>query len=243
MKEAIAYYRVSTQKQGKSGLGLEAQKSSVESFCSREGYTIAHSFTEIESGANVRNKMVHGGRVELSSAIALAKLYRVPIVAAKLDRIGRDTAFISGLMASGVQIIIAELGAEIPTFVLQMLSVIGELERKMISDRTKAALQEAKARGVKLGTANPRIAAKAIPAAHAATRAKGVATWNRLEWRITAAYNAGCSSNGDVADWFNLREIYTPRGNPWTKYSIAKYTKRWKAERDLDKQLLVELLQ
>lgn len=225
MNEAIFYARVSSQQQGKSGLGLEAQRTAVEAFCNREGFTIAQSFTDIESGAK-------DDRTGLSMAIALSKSWNAPIIVAKLDRLGRSVHFISGLMAHNVRFIVAELGADIPTFCLHMFAAIAEQERKMISERTSAALKAASARGTKLGIAIPSVAAQVLPKARAAVRAKGQATWDRLEFRITAATNDSCTTNRDFADWLNTREVYTPRGNPWTKRSISPYLRRWKAERD-----------
>lgn len=225
MKEVIAYYRVSTQKQGKSGLGLEAQQKAVEEFCSREGYTIAQSFTEIESGAK-------DNRSALNLAIALSKSWEAPIVVAKLCRLGRSVHYISGLMAHGIRFIVAELGADIPSFVLHLFAAVAEQERKMISERTKAALAVAKARGVKLGSANPVILAASQHKAAAGSKAKGARTLARLAPYIDWAYGDGATTGQAVADFLNLREVKTDRGNRWTRTSIAPYIKKWKQSQE-----------
>lgn len=107
LQRVIAYYRVSTQRQGRSGLGLEAQQAAVERFAEAEGYEITRSFTEVESG---KGSDALDRRPRLTEALAVARRERCPVVVAKLDRLSRDVAFISGLMAQRVPFIVAELG-------------------------------------------------------------------------------------------------------------------------------------
>ena len=146
-KPIVAYIRVSTQKQGQSGLGLEAQQAAIARFCAAEGYEVVQTFTEIETakGADALER-----RPQLKSALNRASAYRCPIVVAKLDRFSRDVAFISGLMAQGVPFIVTEIPNADP-FMLHIYAAVAEQERTKISERTKAALAAAKARGVKLG--------------------------------------------------------------------------------------------
>ena len=146
-KPIIAYTRVSTQKQGQSGLGLEGQKAAIERFCAAEGYAVVKTFTEIETakGADALER-----RPQLKSALNQAAAYKSPIVVAKFDRLSRDVAFISGLMAQGVPFIVTEIPNADP-FMLHIYAAVAEQERTKISERTKAALAAAKARGVKLG--------------------------------------------------------------------------------------------
>ena len=145
---AIAYIRVSTARQGRSGLGLEAQRRAIAEFCEREGLATTDEFVEVENG---KGADALERRPQLAAALAAAKKARCSIIVAKLDRLSRDVAFIAGLMASRVPFIAAELGADADPFMLHLYAALAEKERRMISARTKDALQAAKARGVKLG--------------------------------------------------------------------------------------------
>src|ERR1700749_577879 len=146
MKNAIAYIRVSTQKQGKSGLGLEAQQALIQRFADQEGFQIAQTFTEVQSGKDDDTK-----RPQLNAALEAARKAKTPVIIAKLDRLSRDVHFISGLMKHKVSFIVADLGADTDPFMLHIYAALAEKERRMISDRTKQALKAAKERGVQLG--------------------------------------------------------------------------------------------
>lgn len=146
---AIGYLRVSTAEQGKSGLGLEAQKAAIESFAAREGFIVTSWFTEVQSGKRVSDTLDE--RPQLQAALALGKAQKIPILVSKLDRLSRDVHFISGLMVQRVEFIVAELGRNNDPFMLHLFAALAEKERAMISQRTKAALAALKARGVKLG--------------------------------------------------------------------------------------------
>ena len=140
---AVPYYRVSTQKQGRSGLGLEAQQAAVEAFCAQHGLSIDQAFTEVESGKR-------SDRPQLAKAFAKARRVRGVVLIAKLDRLARDVHFISGLIKQGTPFICVD-AANDDTFVLHIKASMAEEEAQKISIRTKAALAAAKARGVKLG--------------------------------------------------------------------------------------------
>ena len=144
----IAYIRVSTAKQGHSGLGIEAQREAVQRFAAAEGRSIAGEFVEVETG---KGSDALERRPQLAAALALAKSMGGSVVVAKLDRLSRDVAFISGLMAQRVPFIVAELGSDTDPFMLHVYAALAEKERAMISARTKAALAAAKARGKVLG--------------------------------------------------------------------------------------------
>lgn len=139
MTHAIAYYRVSTQKQGKSGLGLQAQKQAVADYAHAQSLTITAEYTEIETGTNKRQ------RVEITKAMQAAKASNSVLLIAKLDRLARNVAFLSGLMESGVNFVACDNPNATP-FTLHILAAVAEHEAKMISARTKAALQAKLAR-------------------------------------------------------------------------------------------------
>src|SRR3954471_21126884 len=147
--QAIAYYRVSTARQGKSGLGIEAQRDAVRRFAAAEGMEILGEHTEVETG---KGTDALDRRPELAGALAAARRARCPVVVAKLDRLSRDVHFISGLMAHRVPFVVAELGADVDPFVLHLFAALAEKERALISSRTRQALAAAKARGVILGS-------------------------------------------------------------------------------------------
>lgn len=162
MRQAIGYIRVSTDKQGKSGLGLEAQARTLVAFAEANGFEFVGTFTEVQSGKDDGAK-----RPQLVLALDCARARGLPIIVAKLDRLSRDVHYISGLMRHKVPFIVAELGADTDPFMLHIYAALAEKERTMISQRTKAALKAAKARGVKLGGRREGQINKAV--AHAET--------------------------------------------------------------------------
>src|SRR5438874_270809 len=151
MQHAIAYYRVSTARQGRSGLGTEAQRAAVIRFTETEGFTLTAEFIEIETG---KGTDALDRRPQLAAALATGRSQRCPVIVAKLDRLSRNVAFIAGLMAQRVPFIVAELGADADPFMFHLYAALAEKERRLIAERTKAALASKKAHGAKLG--NPR---------------------------------------------------------------------------------------
>src|SRR5215510_512450 len=152
-KRLIGYVRVSTAKQGRSGLGIEAQKEALERFAATEGFQILRVFVEIDTG---KGSDALERRPQLAAALNEARRQRCYVGVAKLDRLSRDVHFISGLMAHRVPFVVAELGADVDPFILHLFAALAQKERAMISSRTKAALAAAKARGVILGS--PKLA-------------------------------------------------------------------------------------
>jgi DNA invertase Pin-like site-specific DNA recombinase len=148
MRQAVAYHRVSTQKQGRSGLGLEAQRNAILSFAASEGFEVVRTFTEVETG---KGADALDRRPQLAAALEAARKAKCPVIVSKLDRLSRDVHFISDLMAHRVPFIVSELGADTDPFVLHLFAALAEKERALVSQRTKAGLAAAKARGTKLG--------------------------------------------------------------------------------------------
>src|SRR6202453_3933369 len=148
MSGLVSYYRVSTAQQGKSGLGVEAQRAAVTKFAADNGMDIIAEFVEVETG---KGADALDRRPQLAAALALARKAKAAVVVAKLDRLSRDVAFISDLMARRVPFIVAELGPDADPFMLHLYAALAEKERNLIADRTRVALAARKAQGVKLG--------------------------------------------------------------------------------------------
>jgi DNA invertase Pin-like site-specific DNA recombinase len=225
MKPLIAYIRVSTLKQGQSGLGLEAQETAIRRFCALEGYKLVQIFTEIETatGADALER-----RPQLKAAMKRASVYKCPIVVAKLDRLSRDVAFISGLMAQRVPFIVTEHPNADP-FMLHIYAAVAEQERTKISERTKAALQAAKARGVKLG--NPHGPPKPFTVevqrqGIAAVQQQADARAQNLAHILEEIAQAGIVSANATARALNARGIPTPRGGQWAARSVIAVRNR-----------------
>ena len=212
MSEIIAYYRVSTAKQGRSGLGLEAQRAAVAAFAKAEGFTVAAEYTEIETGkgADALNK-----RPQLRAALKQAKRSKASVCVARLDRLSRDVAFISGLMSQRVPFIVAALGRDVDPFVLHIYAALAEQERKMISQRTRAGLQQAKARGVQLGRTGAALAAR--NAAAAAERDEAL--------RPVLVSMVGQSSRA-IAEQLTEQGIEPPRGGVWSNKTVLRMMAR-----------------
>jgi len=212
-KLAIAYIRVSTGRQGRSGLGLEAQQATIQRFAEQEGLRINQTFTETQSGKDDDER-----RPQLKAALAAAKRLKAPVLVAKLCRLSRDVHFISGLMKHKVPFIVAELGADTDPFMLHVYAALYEKERQLISQRTKEALQAAKARGKKLG--GLREAGREAKAA-ALARAKALApVFEELEGK----------SAHEIARVLNERKVATPTGKPWSAMTVIRARDRLQSE-------------
>ena len=148
MGRAVAYLRVSTQQQQRSGLGIEAQRAAIERFAAAESLTIIEEYAEFETG---KGADALDRRPQLAAALAAARKAKCSIVVSKLDRLSRDVAFVSGLMAQRVPFIVAELGRDADPFMLHLYAALAEKERRLISERTTAALQAKRASVAKLG--------------------------------------------------------------------------------------------
>lgn len=201
----IAYYRVSTDRQGASGLGLDAQRQAVAQYVGT-GQLVAE-FTEIESGKK------HTNRPQLQAALAECKKRRAVLLIARLDRLARNVAFISALMEDGTDFVACDM----PTanrLTIHILAAVAEHEREMISKRTKAALAEAKRRGTRLG--NPRIheARRKALAAHHARRPQTEVKKLMTDWK-----GQGMTLR-DIAEKLNVLNIRPARGRQWYASSV-----------------------
>src|SRR5436190_9252296 len=159
MDRAVAYLRVSTQRQQRSGLGIEAQRAVIERFAAAEDLTLISEYTEAETG---KGADALDRRPQLAAALAAARAAKCFVLVSKLDRLSRDVAFVAGLMAQRVPFIVAELGRDADPFMLHLYAALAEKERRLISERTKAALAIRKASGGKLGNAKNLPAAGSI---------------------------------------------------------------------------------
>jgi DNA invertase Pin-like site-specific DNA recombinase len=210
MSSLVAYYRVSTAQQGRSGLGLEAQRAAVQAFAKTEGFEIEAEFTEVETG---KGSDALDRRPELKAALKAAKKAKCEVAVAKLDRLSRDVAFIAGLMSQRVPFIVTALGKNVDPFTLHIYAALAEQERRMISQRTSAGLQAAKERGVKLG--NPAQARAMADAAAARDEAL----------RPVLEPMAGLSSRA-IAQRLTEQGVEPPRGGAWSQKTVLRMMDR-----------------
>jgi DNA invertase Pin-like site-specific DNA recombinase len=221
---AVAYYRVSTAEQGRSGLGLEAQREAVRSFAAREGLELSEEFTEIESG---KGSNALARRPQLATALRAAKRHRAPVLVAKLDRLSRDVHFISGLMAERVEFIVTELGRQQDPFILHLFAALAEKERSLIAERTRAGLRAAKRRGQQLGTrAKSRSAIRRQAQAGGKAVADAALAWAKAnQWAVETALNEAGSYLG-AAKLLTSRAVLTPTGGAWYASSVRNVARR-----------------
>jgi len=207
------------QGQGKSGLGIEAQRKAIAEFVAREGFELVAEHVEVETGegADALDR-----RPVLAAALAEAKKIKGAIIVAKLDRLSRDVAFVAGLMAQRVPFVVAELGVDADPFMLHLFAALAEKERAMISARTKVALAAAKANNKVLG--NPRIAearvkAEKVRVADADEFARNLAPM------IQEIQKTETSLRG-IARQLVARNVPTRRGGIWTPVQVTELLKR-----------------
>jgi DNA invertase Pin-like site-specific DNA recombinase len=218
----VTYYRVSTAAQGKSGLGLEAQRAAVEALCAVRGCEIVGEFVEIESGK--RND-----RPELAKALQRAKVTGATLVIAKLDRLSRNAAFLITLRDSGAKFMAADM-PDACNLTVGILALVAQQEREATAARTRAALQAAKARGVTLGnpngTAAIRRAGKGNVGAVKAIKADADRFAATIAGEIKQLRAEGCNSLAALAKGLNERRIQTPRGGTWYPTSVHNVIQR-----------------
>ena len=227
MKRMIAYLRVSKEKQGRTGLGIGAQRAAVAAFAAQNGLEIVSEHVEVETG---KGYDALDRRPVLAAALAEAKRTDCAVLVAKLDRLSRDVAFISGLMAKKVPFYVCEFGLDVDPFMLHIYAAMAEKERRMISERTKAALAAAKARGVTrrgapLVLGNPRIAV-ARDQARRAIRQKADRFAENVAPLIRPLRNSGMTLI-EIATALDARGIQSARGGAWSATQVAKVLTRF----------------
>jgi DNA invertase Pin-like site-specific DNA recombinase len=223
-RTVITYVRVSTSQQGRSGLGIEAQRHALARFAEAEGLEVVQEFLEVETG---KGADALDRRPQLKAALAAAKKLKCHVAVAKLDRLSRDVHFISGLMAHRVPFVVAELGADVDPFVLHLFAALAEKERALISTRTRQALAAAKARGVTLGSPKLHLARESAVAALKADANRHAANILPV---IREAQRAGANTLRAVAAALNARGIATARGGSWHAMSVKNMLDRAAAQ-------------
>jgi DNA invertase Pin-like site-specific DNA recombinase len=214
----ITYYRVSTQQQGKSGLGLDAQKTAVMTYLGSYGGQTLASFTEIESGKD-------NERPELHKALKRCRQTRATLLVAKLDRLSRNAAFLLSLRDAGVRFVAADM-PEANEAMIGFMAVMAQYERDQISHRTRVALAAAKARGTRLGNPNLRPGtAENAALARSALVSQATARAVDLNEVIMDAQQLGKTSLRQIAEHMNTLGIATPRGSQWTAAGIQRLRK------------------
>jgi DNA invertase Pin-like site-specific DNA recombinase len=216
----VAYYRVSTDRQGRSGLGLEAQRESVAQYLSGGNWDLAASFTEIESGKNA-------DRPELAQAIRACRLYGARLVIAKLDRLSRDAHFLLGLEKAGVDFVAADMPFA-NRLTVGIMALVADEERRMISSRTKAALAAAKLRGQKLGGARgTTISPEARATSVRVRKERAVSRAADLAPVIADICAGGTATLSEIAKSLTERRIPTANGlRNWTPMQVSRVMSR-----------------
>jgi DNA invertase Pin-like site-specific DNA recombinase len=211
----VSYLRVSTARQGRSGLGLEAQRKAVTDFLNGGNWTLLREFVEVESGKRA-------DRPELEKAFQACRVFGARLVIAKLDRLSRDAHFLLGLEKAGVDFVAADM-PHANRLTVGIMAMVADEERRMISARTKAALAAAKRRGVKLGgdrggrlTAKARAAGRAVQRQQARNRALDLAP------TIKELQEAGCTSLRAIAAALAASGIPAARGGKWTAVQVSR---------------------
>jgi DNA invertase Pin-like site-specific DNA recombinase len=215
----VAYYRVSTQRQGRSGLGLEAQQTAVRDYLNGGDWRLVAEVMEVESGKR-------SDRPKLAEVLKLCRLHGATLIIAKLDRLARNVVFISNLMESGVEFHAVDF-PQANRLTVHILAAVAEHEAKMISERTKVALAAAKRRGVKLGGYRGATMTKAMRRAATEAVAKRVdARAADLAPTIAEIQTAGATSLRAIAAGLNERSISTARGGRWTAVQVSRVLNR-----------------
>jgi len=230
MQAAIGYLRVSTPEQGRSGLGLAAQRHDIETFSEREGFSVKAWHKDVQTGKGADALLLRPG---LAAALKEARSARCPLIVSRLDRLSRNVHFISGLMEHRVHFMVAALGKDCDDFTLHIYASLAEQERKLISERTKAALARAKG---KCGMHNPMKRSKAFrrrlnilsnAAKRKAAMERAEAYRAHIEWAMRQPGRQGRSiSLSGAAKLLNERDVSSPMGGSWSDSSVRNMASR-----------------
>ena len=211
----VAYFRVSTARQGRSGLGLDAQRETVDAYLKSVNGRLIDTFVEVESGSK-------DDRPNLEAALSTCRVHNATLIIAKLDRLARNVEFIARLMNAGIEFIATDM-PQANRLTVHIMAAMAEHEREMISARTKAALSQAKARGVKLGGDRGNIHLHASRGATNSSKARTAAANSRaidLRPIVIDAVKSGANSLAKIANTLNQRGVPAPRGGPWSRGQI-----------------------
>lgn len=217
MTKFVGYLRVSTKRQGQSGLGLAAQRECIAAHIQSVGGKLASEYTEVESGKR-------SDRPELAKALAACRIHGAVLIVAKLDRLARNNAFVANLLESGCEFVAADF-PQANRMMLQLMSVIAEYEAKLISDRTRAALAQAAKRGVQIGGYADNCADIARKGSKASAKVRSAASVQRardLAPVIAELRESGASSFAQIAAGLNERGIPTARGSEWSPAQVYR---------------------
>jgi DNA invertase Pin-like site-specific DNA recombinase len=221
----VAYYRVSTTKQGESGLGLDAQKATVRAYAERTGSEVIAEYQEVESGRKKR-------RPALQAALGHAQMARATLIIAKFDRLARNVHFLSGLMESGIEFIACDL-PDANRFTLHIMAAVAEQEAQRISENTTAALAAYKARGGLLGAHRPECQGLSSKAAQEGRQVGSEAVRDdaRVAYRFVAPRIAELRATGmtlqAIADRFNSEGMKTRKGARWSAVQVMRVLERY----------------
>jgi len=216
MQPVVPYYRVSTERQGRSGLGLDAQRERCAVFAAGNGMEVADAFTEVETG---KGSDALDRRLQLAAALAAARRLRCSVLVAKLDRLSRDVHFIAWLMVSRVPFLVVKLGADVDPFMLHIYAALAEKERRLISERTRAALAARKRQGARLGNPTNLSVAGATGAVRTVEDAYRFA--ENVAPVIREIRATGVVSLRGIADVLNKRGVRTARGSRWAATQVS----------------------
>lgn len=231
MHAAIGYLRVSTQEQGRSGLGLAAQRREIEVFTEREGFSITSWYQDVQTGAGTDALLLRPG---LAAALKAARVAHCALIVSRLDRLSRNVHFITGLMEHNVHFVVAGLGRDCDEFTLHIYASLAEQERKMISERIKGALAAAKRKGRKFGQqlrkkgAQRRISALGRAALIKLAMEQAEAYRPYIEWALRQPGRHGVEpiSFRAAARELNQRNIESCTGRRWTGQQLQRMARR-----------------